>query len=145
MITALDINITREYSLLDDKDSPKTIFMLGALDAILASYLIDNAIIYKRPGPDQEPTTDVILLNRWRQLEIVRFGIKGWKHFSTAAGKEATFATKEFEIPNVGKRQGLTDDSLNYLKPYIAELALEITRDNTISEEEEKNSDTPSV
>jgi hypothetical protein len=144
MITALDISVTREYSLPEDKASPRTIFLLGSLDAVLASYLIDNAIIYKRPGLDQDQTNDVILLNRWRQLEVVRFGVKGWKHFSTREGKEAPFTTKEFDIANVGKRQGLTDDSLNYLKPYISQLAFKVTTDNTISEEEEKNSVTPS-
>jgi hypothetical protein len=140
MIIAFDANQKRQFYLKADekKASP---FLIGVLDSALASHLSDKTILYKRSGTDNLRSADAVINSHWHDREVVRFGLKGFPtDFKTKDGSPATFEIKEFDVLEVGKRTGLTDESLNFVKPFIAELADAIEEDNTITEKEEKNS-----
>jgi hypothetical protein len=70
---------------------------------------------------------------------LVRYGLKGWKGFLDSNDKEVLFLTQS---ENFGGRAYLVpnDKTINLL-PYdlISELAIEISGDNELSEDDEKN------
>jgi len=72
------------------------------------------------------------------QLDIVRFGLKGWQNFLGADGKERPFKTKR--LSRGGKSyEVVSDESLAYLPVrVIRELADVILNWNQLSEEEKK-------
>jgi hypothetical protein len=151
MAIAFDVKETREYILEADRKLPpeqQTIFILGTLDSSLAGHINDASIDFQMndKGPDRE--ANIQWRRAFRQLQLVRFGLKGWSNLFDRQGKEIRFDpkdhTKSYAVSNVGNREGLTDRALDLIKPYIRELAKQINEANWLDEEEEKNSDAPS-
>jgi hypothetical protein len=151
MAIAFDVKETREYILEADRKllpEQQTIFVLGTLDSSLAGQINDASVDFQLNDKEPDGEANIQWRRGFRQLQLVRFGLKGWSNFLDRQGKQIRFDPKEhaqsFAVPAVGDRDGLKDSTLDLLKPYIRELATEIDKDNRLGKEEEKNSVTPS-
>lgn len=91
----------------------------------------------------QDAKADISFNSNTWNLEVVRFGLKGWENFRDKRGELIPFDVKTHMISvglkKCGPRIGLTDKALDLLKPYIAKLAKQIERDNWLDEDEVKN------
>lgn len=151
MLKAFNVNETRDYIVTTerveqakDPSYQPTIFHLGVLTSALSSFISDSSLGFQvnGQGPDSQADAKVNLSARRR--EIVRFGLKGWTNFQDADGKDVTPEFQSFPIGKSRPRQGLTDASIDLVKPWISELAKEIESDNLFTGAEEKNSAAPS-
>jgi len=139
MYIAFDVNQTREYQLKNHQGPDEPVFILGVLDSGLTAHLNDSAFSYKRPKKDDPlEMPEMIVHNRIRSRETVRFGLKSVRNLKDKNGNQITLEFKEFST-SVGLRKGLTDASLDYFKPVIAELDDAISYDNIVTEIEAKN------
>lgn len=144
-ITALNIGETRDYiSRLDphhpdkkDADVSKaTKWKLRTLDARVYGYLKDQLtdIGYDGSGNPIQRTH----ANRM-YLETVRFGLVDWANFKDHTGKEMRLVTVQQRIGNV-TYDVLHDDVLGQIPDaVITELAIEIRKGNTLTEDDAKN------
>jgi hypothetical protein len=151
MAIAFDTSETREYILVRDQKLPpeqQTKFILGVLDARLANLLKDSAVDFSPNNDGPDANADIKYKPRAHDVDVVRFGLKGWDVLFDKRSNQIPFDpklhTKSIPVKPLGNRNGLTDIALDLLKPYIRELAKQIDGDNWFTEEEEKNSDTPS-
>lgn len=122
-----------QYSLVGDKDEPKTVFLLGFLDASEAAYLDEqfSKVELKGSGGEMEPQISVDISGK--QLEAVRLKFKGADNFG---GTVFGFTEKQYPF---GRRKVLNDAGLNAIKPFIAELGQKIIAQSSLSEEQEGN------
>ena len=136
----INLHSIEKYSLESDKKPPKTVFILGPIDAPLMAAIDDEQTFYKfdRARPDAE-TGMVIRLNQ-RYVEFVRYGLKGWENYQDAEGKVIDYASQEYAVDGVGIRLGLKDALLRAMSlEDIAELAGRIKILNKLTKEQEKN------
>jgi len=125
---------------VDVKD--KTVFTLGVLDGPLRAHLDDDAISFAiNNRGDDAPST---VKGKGNQLKLltVRFGIRGWENFRNKKGELITFETVSIPVAGIdgGNRQGLSQAAFKAIDPdWYDELAQEIMRTNTVTEEERKN------
>jgi len=135
MLIALDTTVVTEYTLKSDTGEPKTIFELGLFDSFIASRI--QTLIYNR-GREIDKTgesdiTDVI-------FETVRHGLRGVKNLGIE------FESEEVNVPKIGPRRVVSDSFLRRLKiEWIVELYNAILSQNFLSEQDSKNSVTPSA
>ncbi|MGA9363317.1 MAG: hypothetical protein WBW16_03020 [Bacteroidota bacterium] len=134
-----DVTQVREYSVEGDSGEDRTIFLIGRLDYALRNRVFDEASMYSVNDKGADATATVSVRWHQRNANIVKFGLKGWKNFKDAQGKEILFDQVSVAIPDVGNRKGVSDRCLNLIQPWLAELAREILKDNRLSVEEEKN------
>jgi len=119
MAKPFNVNQVINYTLAEEKENPEgSVFHLGALDAQLEAYIYDK-------NKNES--------NWMLSYELVRFGLKGWDKF------EAPFVTEEVHVPGIGKRTAVKLESMNSIKPYIAELALNIIIQSRLSGTDQKN------
>jgi len=140
-LIAVDVNAVREYSLKCDDGDDKTVFQIGTLDAPLRAYIEDKGLSYSvnASAPKDAPANVSMNMNA-RSLEVVRFGLRGWKNFKDAQGREIQFDRVSQAVPGIGNRHVASDSSLRLLKmDWIKELGKEITGDNFIEAEEKKD------
>lgn len=142
MARAFDINATREYVLTEDRGKPEdeqTKFHLGVLDSRLAAKLSDKSKAFgvNAKGDDDSAAT-VTLQFDTMHWDVVRYGLKGWDNFPGKDGAEVKCVRKNESVAGVGNRMGLTPESMDYLKPYIDELAKEILKDSQVTEDEKR-------
>lgn len=141
MLIAFDVNLVSEYVLAAEaKDPSPTVFLTGVLDSALAAYLIDSSGKFIVDNSTTPPRADVKVNRSYRDREIVKFGLKGWRNFKQKDGSDASFLQAQVDVPGIGKRLALTDACLNQVKPWISELARKIEEDNTVTKDDEKNS-----
>lgn len=139
MLKAFDVNQIRRYSLKGDTGENPTVFLLGVIDSRLFYFLRDRSKSFGlNTQGDDAPATINLELDQY-SYKVVKYGLRGWENFEHADGSPVKFATRNESIPGVGPRTGLTDQALDFLKPYIKELAEEILKDNEVSEQDEKN------
>lgn len=148
MLTAYDPAAVIEYSLKRDTSDPKTVFFIGALDAQLTAILRDQTVRYSSTTENPDEAESIIRGNG-RALELVRFGVRGWKVLADPkTGAEIPFVEKEHisshPVKGLGPRNGLTNNAINLLVPYIQELAQQVDALSQMTGDQEKNSDTPS-
>lgn len=145
MAKAFNVNEVRPYILKADRELPpeqQTEFDLAVVDSALHAYLWDSNTFVGDDSSNGEvkPMVQVRAFSKIR--DTVKFCLKSWRKFD---GPEFT---PKFLVsyPNVGgkNRMGLTNEALDYLKPYIPELSSAIEEENKLSEQDEKNSNTPS-
>jgi hypothetical protein len=139
MVKVYDAKQSRPYSLKSDTDEPQTVFFIGGLIPRLHSHL-SNGIL---------DTEKHRVLSGSVVRETVRFGLKGWENFQGLDGNLIAFDEKlhtQSHGTPIGPFKGLTDQALDLI-PWVAqqELFNAITESNTLSGEDLKNSDTPSV
>lgn len=162
-INALSLASTREYiSRLDPhhpdkaKDyqgqyipagttvpDPKkaTRWKLGTLDSRVYGYLRD--ITTEIVQTDDGQASRRLAVNKMYR-EAVRFGLRGWENFKDHRGKEVERVTEEFTLG--GKVYVVLTDKVLDVIPgeVIAELGQAIRDGNEVTEDEAKNSETPS-
>ena len=142
-LIALDPAATREYTLRADKDDP-TVFILGTVDPYLRAAIDDGTTSFSisRGGEADEPA-DMVISVRRKNLELVKFGVKGWRNFKSRASGElddVDFESQSYPVPKLGPRSGMSERCLKMLaSAWIDELAIEISRDNRLSEEERRD------
>ena len=139
-------NYTWPYSLKRDTDNP-TVFLLGPLDGALRAHLDDNNIGFSMNQAGGDKLADINWKNNQRNLQIVRFGVRGWENFNDANGKPLECELQSIPVPGIdgGNRKGLTLRSFNLIDPNdYAELANAIMAGNRLTAEESKNSEPPS-
>jgi hypothetical protein len=120
---------------------PKTVFHLGHLDSALATYLMDSVADYKLSDKGRGGAADITFNVFQRDRELVRYGVKGRDNLTRADGtKVVPKFTRAPVGGKVGMRMGLSDDSLDLLIPYFAELARAVEAGNKLTEDETKNS-----
>lgn len=134
-----DVNQTREYFDPEEKE-PRTIFILGVLDAQEQKYL-DSQFTTTEYGFSDEldeagnkkVTTKMKSNQAEKSYEAVRLKLKGIKNFDHTL----TFAEHVYPF---GKRTVVSEQSMNAIKPFITELGTQILNDVTIDEKSTKNS-----
>jgi hypothetical protein len=142
-LIAVDVNAVREYSLKADVGDDKTVFQIGLLDAPLRAHIEDKGLSYSvnATSPRDSPADVKMNLNQ-RALEVVRFGLRGWKNFKDSQGRDVQFDRVSQAVPGLGNRYVVSDVSLRALEmDWIKELAGEISGDNAIDEAEKKKSE----
>jgi len=112
------------------------------LDAFILAELEDEATSFsvERLGEAAEATAVSKINFAKRDIETVRFGLKGWQNFKDKDGNERPFKTQKI---NKGGRvyEVCTDSTIRQIPlEVIRELAEAIRSANSLSEEEAKNS-----
>lgn len=133
MAIPYDADAVSQYSLIDDKDDPKSIFLLGFLDASEAAYLDEQFAKVELKGNGSEMQPEIRVDISGKQLEAVRLKLKGAENFG---GVKFEFTEKQYPF---GRRKVLSDASLNKVKPFIAELGQRIIAQSAMTEAQEKN------
>lgn len=128
MIIPFDVSCIRNYSLKSDTSGEPTVFELGFLDARSSAYLQNEYTSVKIV--DGKPEVKINMASR--DIEAVRLGLRGIRNFSI--DYKAIEKTYPF-----GKRKVASDDTLDSIKPYLAELAEQIIKDSVLPEQDEKN------
>lgn len=123
-----------EYVLREERaHASPTVFILGVLSAS-AEAAIEDALV--KVSPDRSMTA----ATGSHVMAVLRSGLRGWRNFRDATGSEVPFPTSKATMRN--GRPTITDDGLTMLSPrHRKELADAIIERNTITEDEEKNSE----
>lgn len=122
--------------------SDKTIFHLGVLDGPLRAHLNDDAISFAINSNGADAPSTVKGKGNHLKLMTVRFGIRGWENLRNKKGELITFETQSIPLQGIdgGNRQGVSQVAFKAIDPdWYDELAAEIMRTNTFTEEERKN------
>lgn len=145
-IKALQLDTVRDYeSVLDDaRGTPEaTVWKIGTLDSRTSGRIKDSftRFIVDPNAPDEEVSTS--LSQSDVNYQRVQYGLKGFERFRDAKGNDIKFQTVSRR--HGGKSYDIVADSVMALIPeaIIAELAFEIAKDNELTKEAAKNSDTP--
>lgn len=140
MLIALDLNATMDFHSKYDLSDPKTTFKIGVLDPLTRARIEDAQTAFIM-GSQQEsaPKTDIKISVRQRNLDIVRYGLRGWENFKDSKGNIVPFETVVSSSGD-SSRSVVSDRCLGMIPwEVIQELAEEILKANTLSKEEEKN------
>ena len=138
MITAVDIDETRDYVCKADRDNPaaeQTTWKLGAIDSITMGKLDRMDVEFNPDTQDTKVQANIL----GREIEFVRHGLKGWANFKDSKGNEV----KE-NFLTVGRVGGsvkqVHDDVLRRIPiSVIKELAQAIREQNVLGDAERKN------
>ena len=139
MILALDSNESREFVSTLDNEETKTIFILGVLDNFVRAKIEDMTTRYSIPQNNStEGTADIQINYNQRNLQLVRYGLKGWRNFKDAKGVDVIFET--IASAEFGKSYNIISERTIKRLPrnLINELAVEILNDNQISIDDKK-------
>jgi len=150
MLVAVDTSATREYTLKSDV-RPKaltegepwqpTVFEIGVLDGILGPMLLDKHTVTARKNRD----STVDMKPGSYMLDIVRFGLRGWKNFADKDGKPVEFIRTQMQVLGVGMRWVADDRCIAKLQSeWMSELSDAILNANQLSEDDVKNFEPPS-
>ena len=136
----INLHSTEKYSLESDTEEPRTVFILGPIDAPLMAAIDDDQTVYKfdRAQPDAE--TGMVLRLNQRHVEFVRFGLKGWENYLDSESKPVQYLTQDYPIDGLGTRTGIKESLLRAMSlEDISKLAGRIKRLNELTREQEKN------
>lgn len=138
MVMAIDIDAKREYVIKVERDkdiSKQTKWILGVIDAVTLAKIDQMDVSYNDSTSETKITANIL----GRELEFVRYGLKGWENFKDKAGK--TVSPRFTTISKAGlASQVLHNDSLCKIpNSVIRELAGEIRKDSALTDEEIKN------
>lgn len=143
MAKAYNVSQVIPYVLKEDRELPKeqqTIFHVSMVDSALHAHLWDNSS-YRQ---DDDGGKKVIIKAFSLIRDTVKFCVKGWENLDGAAFDEKLHIVSYGNV--AGKsRSGLSNIALDLLMPYLSELADAAKIENTISEQDSKNSPSPSV
>jgi hypothetical protein len=122
--------------LVSDRGDDPTIWLIGPIDAILWNAILDEATKFSGESDGKNTASLQMQVNRnSRNAQLVRFGLRGWRNFKDSSGNQISFSTVSTSVPSVGNRQGLSDQMLDRIVPYIAELADQIYKANSLDKE----------
>lgn len=141
MLTGINIGETKKYiSRFDpDKENP-TVFHIGILDAQVKDRIEDEATSFAVSSSMPNDNASVSVNFNRRNYLMLQFGLKNVENFNDpGTGKPLRFET-------IAKAMGgksynvVTDEILSMLPSRVRkELAEEIMRENTLSDDEIKN------
>lgn len=139
-ITGLSTSETEEYISQHDtaktEEDGATIWLLGALDAYTRARIGDNAMIMEQ---SDDGSSRFKISSGTRNLEAVKFALRGWRNFPDTEGNENVHKTQS-TFMNGKTYQILTDELLNIIPQSIVnELGAKIIEVNSLMMEEEKN------
>jgi hypothetical protein len=142
MFTAINLKQTKPYQSPNDPDKENpTTFHLGVLDTFVKGYIEDNtSVIGNRFVSGEEEKVSVNINLAARNMLVVRFGLKGIDNLKDPeTGTPVAFETEKMSI--VGEEYQILAKKVLKIIPYqlIGELAGEILKLNSLSEEEAKN------
>jgi hypothetical protein len=138
MVKAVNIDAVFDYVCKDDKGLPKeeqTTWKIGVLDSLTMADVSQMDVSFD-PGSKEQCVRANIA---GRELDYVRYGLKGWDNFKKANGEDIK---PRFNTISKGGRpaQVLHDDCLRQIPPkIIRELSEVILNENGLSESGEKN------
>jgi hypothetical protein len=139
MIIPIAKGQTFEYSLKEDAGEVKTVFALAYLDPLLRAHLLDSAIKVDT-NPEDGNATGASVHASAVAYQTTKFALRGWKNFQDVSGNEVPCTREEVSVSGVGRRTGVTDESLALLSlETIRELAGAVVASNRLSEGERKN------
>jgi hypothetical protein len=145
MVIPIDISETKDYVLKSDRSNPpesQTVFKIGVVDVLTRAKIEDLYLRWsynKKGGADDQATA--LFSQNDLNLDIVRFGLKGWSNFVRKDGTDAPFEMSSRGIQGLPPRSVIDDKSLRYLaSEWVAELAEAIRKFNSIDEDTRKNS-----
>lgn len=130
------------YSLKGDDSESPVVFELGVLTPSIKARLNDIAMnwsVNTNGGPEEKGNVHSHL--NQRNVEIVRWGLRGWKNFTDDKGKEVVFQSVATAAPgrhgtlNIASQRAL--DTLT--SDTVDELARELVPQTIITALEEKN------
>jgi hypothetical protein len=143
MIKLINLTKTVEYQLTSDPDvgtENATTFVLGALDARVMSVIKDKATAIPVSAFTDATNAMASLNINQTNLEVVQFGLKGFKNLQNDDGSQVEYKTAHV---NLGGKTYLVCDPkiIEVLRDEdISELASKIMDINTLTEAERKNS-----
>lgn len=142
MFTGINLHETKKYiSKNDPNQENPTIFHLGTLDTIVSSYIEDNSTKFDISSPDPEADANIHILFATRNLLIVKFGVKKIENFMDPETKQPGTIESEKVYINGKIYLAIPDKALAMLPRgnLVNELAAEILKLNSLSQEEAKN------
>ena len=120
-IKGISLGETKDFVSSFDKDEPKTIWKLGALDSEVFDLL----------GEDKNPLR--------LMSDAVRFGLRGFENFKDGNGNEVKFSTVSRAVGPYNYKV-VSDSIMKLLPPQVkTELGTEILKMSKLNEEEVKN------
>lgn len=138
MIKAVDIDAISEYVCKEDRGVTKeeqTVWKIGVLDSLTMADISQMDVEFDPGSKEQKVKANIA----GRDLDYVRYGLKGWVNFKNTKGEDIK---PRFNTLSRGGRavQILHDECLRQIPTkIIRELAEVILNENEISESEEKN------
>ena len=138
MITAIDVDSIRDYVCKADRSLPKeeqTVWKIGVIDSVTMAKL-DQLDVEFNPDSEEAKVKANLL---GRELDYVRYGLKGFENFKDKSGVEIKPLMNT--IARAGESlQIISDKTLKRIPPdVIRELAAAIKNDNKLSDAEIKN------
>ena len=144
-----DFSVSCDPAFLPAKDGKRgklrdgaepSIFTLGTLTARVQVFLRDQATKF-RPDPDNDDKVVAEFSPNAAAYETVRFGLKGWSNFADDKGNDLKISHVDKQL--AGRTyQVVNEEAMDLLHAdVIREISEELTKVNTLSEEEAKNSE----
>ena len=124
-----------EFEELSKAEENPTVFILGVLDSETLGMIGDETTIYHVDPAQPNEEAGFKMNAAARSLMITQYGLRGWKNLQGANGKEVKFETENIRGRDLVKRDLLRQIPLRI----VTELANEIMRGNTVTEDEAKN------
>jgi hypothetical protein len=138
MATAFNVAETKEHVLKAEAEAEKpTKWMIGRLPHRLYTHLQDKFAEWSVNNLGADAQGSVKFQTYGRNDEFVRFGVKGWTDFLDGNGNQIPFSTVSIAT-SVGNYPGLSDRTLEMMRPFIAELSREVAKFNDVEAEEKK-------
>jgi hypothetical protein len=125
------------HPLDPSKDDPNeaTVFILGSLDVQTRMRIADMTQVMEQAADGRARIVNQFGL---RDLELVKYGLKGWRNLKVKGGGDVPFKTvkewkggKEYEV--------VAEESLNQIGAYMGDIAAEIMLRNSMTSELLKN------
>lgn len=142
MFTGINIHETKKYISKNDPDKENpTIFHLGVLDSFIKAHIEDNSTEFETSSSNPEEEAKIKILFAKRNLLVIKFGLRKIENFVDPETKQSTtFEAKKINISGVSYLC-MPDEIIAILAKggLITELAAEILKFNSLSEEEIKN------
>ena len=121
-------------------DDGATTFRLGVLDVFLMGMIYDSSSVIGRGVDTDVGQIDVKTRLNATNIDAVRYGLRGWTHFSDSAGNDIPFETVE-RIVQSRTYRAVTDECLARLGiRLISELGQQIKAASEVGKAETKNS-----
>jgi len=139
MITAITPDQTFEYVCESDRESEQpTKWVLGVLDSRLMAHIEDTVTKLEMGGKKPSDMPDPVFRTGTRRWLLVKFGLRGWVHFSDAAGQPIAEAFDT--TPLFGKSYKTVSDRVLELIPssVLTELAGQLSEQNHLQEADKR-------
>lgn len=141
-IKALTLSRTKvhESDLDPAKGTPDaTQFTIGAIDSYISSYVFDRTLVFGESAGGEREVAQVKMNES--NIDVVRFGLKGWKNFKDEDNNDVEFTTVERVV--MGKKYvAASDECIARMDiALIRDLASAIREINVVTKDEAGKSD----